>query len=224
MSSIDPGVSSTAPANAVAGPAVLDEASNLGLGGPAEDGALGTEHRPLRLDPGARERVLAEGGASVLACFQCAKCSAGCPVAEFTDLLPHRIIRLAQLGQRGELLGSGHIWVCTGCGTCTSRCPNGVDVAGLMDRLKAASIRAGATPGARKAAEFHALFNRSVLRFGRSHELGVIRRLKTAGELLADLGLGWKLLRRGKMRLRAQRVKARGEIRELFRLAEEADR
>ncbi|MDR3604234.1 MAG: 4Fe-4S dicluster domain-containing protein, partial [Syntrophaceae bacterium] len=31
-------------------------------------------------------------------CYQCGKCSAGCPVAPEMDLLPHQLVRLAVLG------------------------------------------------------------------------------------------------------------------------------
>ncbi|MGO8880246.1 MAG: heterodisulfide reductase subunit C, partial [Desulfomonilaceae bacterium] len=30
-------------------------------------------------------------------CYQCGKCSAGCPVAPEMDLLPHQLVRLAVL-------------------------------------------------------------------------------------------------------------------------------
>ncbi|MCX5872941.1 MAG: 4Fe-4S dicluster domain-containing protein [Deltaproteobacteria bacterium] len=32
-------------------------------------------------------------------CYQCGKCSAGCPVAPEMDLLPHQLVRLAVLGE-----------------------------------------------------------------------------------------------------------------------------
>src|SRR3989338_10007435 len=43
-------------------------------------------------------------GQKLLACYQCGKCSAGCPMASHMDVLPNQIIRLAQLGMKEQLL------------------------------------------------------------------------------------------------------------------------
>ena len=156
---------------------------------------------------------------SLSSCYQCGKCSVGCPVAEVSDVLPHRIVRLVQLNQRHEPLRSEHIWYCTGCGTCTARCPNGVPVAELMDHLKAEALQEVVPLGDAKIAEFHALFNRSVCKYGRNHELGTLRRLKSVREMLSQLKLGLRLFQRGKLRIRPTRIHNRAEIRELFRRA-----
>jgi heterodisulfide reductase subunit C len=156
---------------------------------------------------------------SLAACFQCGKCTAGCPVADMADLLPHRIVRLVQLGLRREPLSSEHIWYCTGCGTCTSRCPNQVPVAELMDRLKAEALQELVPLGDLKIARFHVLFNKSVCKYGRQHELGTLRKLKSPREMLSQIKLGLKLLRRGKLRLRPSRIRDRQAVREIFRRA-----
>ena len=75
------------------------------------------------------------------ACFQCRKCASGCPVTFAMDLYPDEVVRLVLLGQRERVLSCKTIWVCTGCETCTSRCPNGVKIAELMDRLKEMAIQ-----------------------------------------------------------------------------------
>ena len=182
------------------------------------------EARPLRPDTEKCNLVVAEVGSNVAACYQCAKCSAGCPVSEITDLLPHRVIRLAQLGQKQELLGSKHIWLCTGCGTCSERCPNQVDVALVMDRLKAQAMRTGATVEQVEAARFHKIFLDSVERFGRAHEFGVLRRLRGMGGMMKDMKLGLEMMRRGKIKISASKVRDREEIREIYRRAEEDER
>ncbi|HEY5974892.1 MAG TPA: 4Fe-4S dicluster domain-containing protein, partial [Geobacteraceae bacterium] len=38
-------------------------------------------------------------GSSVRRCFQCGKCSAGCPMRSFMEHPPNRVVRLLQLGQ-----------------------------------------------------------------------------------------------------------------------------
>ncbi len=81
-------------------------------------------------------------GQDLLACNQCGKCSAGCPVAATVDLLPSQVIRLAQLGME-EVLQSQTVWACASCLTCVTRCPKGVDLPRLMEALREISLRTG---------------------------------------------------------------------------------
>lgn len=83
-------------------------------------------------------------GQDLLACNQCGKCSAGCPVAGAMDLLPSQAVRMAQLGME-EVLQSRTVWTCASCLTCVTRCPKGVDLPRLMEALREISLRAGAT-------------------------------------------------------------------------------
>ncbi|WP_052316104.1 4Fe-4S dicluster domain-containing protein [Desulfomonile tiedjei] len=61
-------------------------------------------------------------------CYQCGKCSAGCPMAPEMDILPHQLVRLAVLGNHDRIVDSKSIWLCLSCHTCGARCPNGIDV------------------------------------------------------------------------------------------------
>jgi heterodisulfide reductase subunit C len=79
-------------------------------------------------------------GQDLLACNQCGKCGAGCPVASALDLLPNAVIRLAQLGQE-DVLESQTIWVCAACQTCVSRCPKNVDVPRVMEALRTVAMQ-----------------------------------------------------------------------------------
>ena len=83
-------------------------------------------------------------GQNLLACNQCGKCSAGCPVVAAMDILPSQVIRMAQLGME-EVLESNTIWICASCLTCATRCPKGVDVPRLMEALRQIALRQGVT-------------------------------------------------------------------------------
>lgn len=83
-------------------------------------------------------------GQALLACNQCGKCSAGCPVVAAMDLLPNQVIRLAQLGIE-EVLESNTLWLCSSCLTCVTRCPKGVDLPRLMEALRVFALRRGIT-------------------------------------------------------------------------------
>ena len=98
---------------------------------------------PLEPSTALQERLATALPVSVAACFQCKKCSSGCPLTFAMDLLPDQVIRLALLGQEEQLLGCRTIWVCSSCETCTTRCPNGIDIAGIMDWLKEEASETG---------------------------------------------------------------------------------
>lgn len=80
-------------------------------------------------------------GQNLLACYQCGKCSAGCPNVCEMDILPNQIIRYAQLGLKDELLTSKSIWVCASCMTCDVRCPKGINVAEVLEAIRLILLR-----------------------------------------------------------------------------------
>jgi heterodisulfide reductase subunit C len=80
-------------------------------------------------------------GQNLLACYQCGKCSAGCPAVSQMDILPNQIIRYAQLGFKDELLKSKSIWICASCMTCNARCPKGINIAEVIEALRQILLR-----------------------------------------------------------------------------------
>jgi heterodisulfide reductase subunit C len=87
------------------------------------------------------ERVETLSGQKLSSCYQCGRCSAGCPVVEEMDIVPSEVIRLLQLGQIDDVLGSKTIWVCASCLQCASRCPKGVEFSNICDALRAIVLR-----------------------------------------------------------------------------------
>jgi heterodisulfide reductase subunit C len=80
-------------------------------------------------------------GQTILQCYQCGECSAGCPVAAEMDLLPNQIIRLVQLGQEEAVMAAESPWICSSCFTCFVRCPKGVDIAKIMEAVRLLHLR-----------------------------------------------------------------------------------
>ncbi len=80
-------------------------------------------------------------GQNLLACYQCGKCSAGCPAVSEMDILPNQIIRYAQLGFKDELIRSKSIWICASCFTCNARCPKGINIAEVIEAIRQILLR-----------------------------------------------------------------------------------
>ena len=59
-------------------------------------------------------------------CYECGKCTSGCPAFLLKELMPHRIMGLVNLGFIDELVNSDVIWACTICLRCKDRCPQDV--------------------------------------------------------------------------------------------------
>jgi len=72
------------------------------------------------------------GAADINACFSCGNCTAICPLADNDATFPRRVIRLAQVGLKDDLVASKELWTCYHCGMCTDRCPQEADPAEFM--------------------------------------------------------------------------------------------
>jgi heterodisulfide reductase subunit C len=103
-----------------------------------------------QLHPGFRHEIAAEpGGERFLRCFSCGTCVAGCPVAGRTERYnPRRIVRMALLGMREEVLSSEFVWLCSTCYTCYERCPQDVHIPELMNAIRNIAVREGHVPQA----------------------------------------------------------------------------
>lgn len=76
-------------------------------------------------------------------CYQCGKCSAGCPVSYAMEVPPSQVMRLLQLGMTKEVCEANSMWVCVGCLQCYSRCPQSVSVAAVLEGLRQLTLRKG---------------------------------------------------------------------------------
>jgi heterodisulfide reductase subunit C len=164
-------------------------------------------------------------GERIEACYQCQKCSAGCPVAEAMDLLPNQVLRHIQYGHQDRVLASKTIWLCASCYACSVRCPNNIDIAKIMDTLRQIAIRHGVKPGEKDIPIFHSVFLEEIKSKGRIHELSLILRFKSkTREFLKDARLGWKMFRLGKINLFPSTFTGGKEIKEIFNRLEKGER
>ena len=153
----------------------------------------------------------------VQACFQCGRCSAGCPITEFFDLTTMEVVRLAAYGMEEKLLDSKAIWLCAACETCATRCPNDIDIAVLMDVLRELALRKGVKPAEPRVPVFHQSFLDSISHWGRAYEVGLIAGYKLrSGDLTGDMKLGVKIFTKGKLNLLPHSIKGKAEIKKIF--------
>ncbi|MHB1126294.1 MAG: 4Fe-4S dicluster domain-containing protein [Bacillota bacterium] len=170
------------------------------------------------------KEVEEQSGQPVSRCYQCKKCTGGCPMAFAMDILPSQVVRYVQLGLKDQLQRSRSVWVCASCKTCYSRCPNGIDVSAILDVMK------GTAAGDKTVAEpnvhvFHQSFMDSIGKYGRVFEAGMLAGYKMKTKTYSqDLSLGIEMLKRGKLKLLPGKVQHRREIREIFQKAKEKGR
>ncbi len=157
--------------------------------------------------PGLAETVGRGCGENVCKCYQCKKCTSGCPVAGYTGMHPAQIMRAIQLGQLDLAIEDKFIWICTGCETCTTRCPQGIDIAAVMDELKILARRQGRIPAGAPLADVLRLNADSIRRWGRLYEVELVGRavLKRPKDMLRYLPLGRKMVFKRKIRLLPER-------------------
>ncbi len=150
--------------------------------------------------PDLAQRIQDELGENVFLCYQCIKCTSGCPVAEFFDWQPNQIMRALQLGQEDIAFESQTPWLCAACQTCTTRCPQGLDIAAIMDFLTREAVKRGYKPKVSEVNIFSEAFMREVRLWGRSYELGMMAELKLrTGNLFGDMDLAVKILQKNKL-------------------------
>lgn len=133
-------------------------------------------------------------------CYQCKKCSSGCPVAGLTESTPSEVVRRLQLGAGKEVLDSDIIWLCLSCETCYSRCPMQIDIASVFDTLRMLAIAERASIPEGNAPLFNRSFLNTVKRFGRAYDLPAILLYKLGGgNFSQDVNKFPGMLKKGKM-------------------------
>ncbi len=154
----------------------------------------------MELSSDLAKLIYEELGENVFLCYQCVKCSTGCPMSKYFDWQPNQIMRMAQLGQEEDIFTSETPWLCASCQTCSTRCPQGLDIARIMDFLTREALKRGFKPVSKEVDSMNKAFMREVKIWGRAYELGLIAEMKLRNRTyFDDLDIGLKMITRGKM-------------------------
>lgn len=141
-------------------------------------------------------------GVDVNQCYQCRKCTSGCPVANCMDYTPAQIIHAVRLGLKDAVLESNTYWFCIACGTCTTRCPQETGLLNIMDSLAIIARREGIKPKSPEVARFYGIGLFIIRSYGRMYDLGIAAMMQLrSGNPIRDLGYGLKMLRKGKLEI-----------------------
>jgi heterodisulfide reductase subunit C len=175
----------------------------------------------MTVDTSFAVAVQERSGQDLSLCYQCLKCTAGCPLSSHMDFKPSNIIRMIQYGQRERVLKSHAIWFCVSCMTCGVRCPNEVDISAIMDTLREMAIEAGyAYAAEKKVVQLHEEFVRSIKLWGRLHEVTFyIGYMARSLDILASLPAGLTLLARGKLPFLPKKIKGAKQIKRIYEKA-----
>jgi heterodisulfide reductase subunit C len=158
-------------------------------------------------------------GENVMLCYQCKKCTLGCPSAYTMKMKPHELMRAVQLGLKENIFWSGTIWVCLSCETCNTRCPQGINILRVIDGLREMTFSKKddyynpypAIPA------FHRTFLALVERFGKVYELGLalLINLKMLTPF-KDVDMASSMFLKGKLKLFPYFGKGRKELRQVM--------
>ena len=162
------------------------------------------------------DKIGALSGQTIMSCYQCGECTAGCPVAYTADIMPNQVIRMVQLGQ-DSVLESSMIWLCVGCETCATRCPRSVELSKVMDALRETAVARKALVREPAILTFHKTFLKSIERMGRTHEVSMLAEYKFRTlDLFSDIFLGMRMFLKGKLALVPKSIKGKNEIKKIL--------
>lgn len=160
--------------------------------------------------------IVADAGIDLKDCYQCGKCSAGCPVDAEADMTCREVIRNLQLGLVEPVLRSTMPWLCLHCGTCVARCPQKVDLPSLNRAIRDEAKRRGIVP-VKETDVFDSVFIGNVEKKGVSDEamLAAFYNLKT-GHLFQDVSNAPTMKKKGLMSGDGHKPADMSEIKRIF--------
>ena len=86
--------------------------------------------------PDLAAKIRELSGQNTYLCYQCQKCSVGCPTAHAMTYRPAQIMRAVQFGLQELLLKDASIWRCLTCETCGTFCPNDLHPRDVIEVLR----------------------------------------------------------------------------------------
>lgn len=167
------------------------------------------------------DRIAKEADVKLYECYQCGKCSAGCPMAASFDLMPRQIVHYMHLGDMDEVLKSKTIWLCASCHTCVERCPHDIDIPTLIEKSRMEAQKQGIC-AVRDVRLFNDIFTETIRYTGKSQEVILEGAYNvTSGHLMQDMVNVPKMLKKGIVRPEFNSVQDKESVKKIMDKAKE---
>jgi quinone-modifying oxidoreductase, subunit QmoC len=116
-------------------------------------------------------------------------------------------------------LSNRTVWLCASCYSCTVECPKGIKITDIMYALKREAILKKIYPKRFTIPAMSKAFYDTVKKDGRSNEVWLLLRYYMRTNILKSLGyvgVGWKLLKTGRLSLFEAQMKGKNEFRKML--------
>ena len=158
-------------------------------------------------------------------CIQCGTCSSSCPMVEYMDYSPRKIIAMVKHGFKDDVLKSITPWLCASCYSCQVRCPSQIKITDVMYSLKRQAVEANVYPTKLPVTALAQEMHKLIARNGRSSELWVMvfmyLRLKDFISPFKMAGMGIDFLKTGRLSLKMEKIKNRKQLHGLIKAVTE---
>lgn len=158
-------------------------------------------------------------------CIQCGTCSSSCPMAEYMDYAPRKIIAMVKHGFKDEVLKSFTPWLCASCYSCQVRCPSQIKITDVMYSLRRESVEAGTYPAKLPVPALAKEMHKLIAKNGRNSEMWVVvnmyLNLKKPWGPLKFAGTGINLMKTGRLSLKIEKIKNRKQLHDLLKAVSE---
>jgi quinone-modifying oxidoreductase subunit QmoC len=158
-------------------------------------------------------------------CIQCGTCSSSCPMAEYMDYPPRKIIAMIKGGFKEDVLKSFTPWLCSSCYNCQVRCPSNIKITDIMYTLKRKAIEAKVYPTKLPIPALAQEMHKIIAKNGRNSELWVVLymylRMKDIIGPLKMTSTGLNLMKTGRMSLKKEKIKNTKQLHALLKAVTE---
>lgn len=193
------------------------------------------KYEPALSNPLLQE-IMERSGQNLLACYQCRRCAAGCPVGSEEVITPDRLIRMIALGDKEGALNNLLVWKCVACYTCGTRCPNNIQTARINEAIKHMAKETGREPLLPQVASFHNAFMKATSHLGRFNEIEFmgLYQMENTGravkqsrwkaifdEMKTSSKLGLAMMRKKRLHFKVAKVRNLAEVKNLYKISKE---
>jgi len=154
-------------------------------------------------------------------CIQCGTCSSSCPMVEYMDYSPRKIIAMVKHGFKDEVIKSFTPWLCASCYSCQVRCPSQIKITDVMYSLKREAVEAGVYPSKLPVTALAQEMHKLIAKNGRNSELWVMvfmfLRLRDFISPFKMAGMGIDFIKTGRLPLKMDKIKNRKQLHGLIK-------